>query len=52
MYALEIQNLQKKFGDFTLDVTFSLPKGCVMGLIGTNGAGKSTTIKLVRSAPG
>ena len=47
MYALEIQNLQKKFEGFSLDVSFSLPKGCVMGLIGTNGAGKSTTIKLV-----
>ena len=47
MYALEIQNLQKNFEGFTLNVTFSLPKGCVMGLIGTNGAGKSTTIKLV-----
>ena len=47
MYALEIQNLQKKFEGFSLDVSFSLSKGCVMGLIGTNGAGKSTTIKLV-----
>ena len=47
MYALEIKNLTKNFTDFSLNVTFSLPKGCVMGLIGTNGAGKSTTIKLV-----
>ena len=47
MYALEIQNLQKNFEGFALDVSFSLPKGCVMGLIGTNGAGKSTTIKLI-----
>jgi len=29
------------------DVNFSLPKGCIMGFVGENGAGKSTTIKLM-----
>lgn len=46
--ALEIRNLSKKYTDFTLDkVNLTLPKGCIMGFIGENGAGKSTTIKLV-----
>lgn len=45
---LEVKNLSKDFGGFKLDnVTFSLPKGCVMGFIGENGAGKTTTIKLI-----
>lgn len=45
---LEVKNLSKDFGGFKLDgVTFSLPKGCVMGFIGENGAGKTTTIKLL-----
>lgn len=46
--ALEIKNLTKTFDDFTLDnVSLTLPEGCIMGFIGENGAGKSTTIKLV-----
>ncbi len=48
MNALELKNLTKSFGDFTLDsLTLTLPKGCILGLIGENGAGKSTTIKLI-----
>jgi len=47
-YAIEIKGLTKKYADFTLDhVSFSLPAGCIMGLIGENGAGKSTIIKLI-----
>lgn len=47
-HALEINQLRKEYGGFTLDnVTFSLPSGCIMGLIGENGAGKTTTIKLI-----
>ncbi len=46
--ALEITGLTKKYADFTLDnVSFTLPSGCIMGFIGENGAGKSTTIKLI-----
>lgn len=46
--ALEIRQLTKRFSDFTLDhVDISLPRGTIMGLIGSNGAGKSTTIKLI-----
>lgn len=48
MNALEIKNLTKKFSGFTLDnLNLTLPCGCIMGLIGENGAGKSTTIKLI-----
>lgn len=46
MEALRIENLTKKYQGFALDnVTFSLPKGSIMGFIGENGAGKTTTIK-------
>lgn len=45
---LEIRDLTKEYKDFKLDhISFSLPSGCIMGLIGENGAGKSTTIKLI-----
>jgi len=48
MNALEITNLTKTFPGFTLDnLTLTLPSGCIMGLIGENGAGKSTAIKLI-----
>ena len=48
MNALEIKDLTKSFGDFKLDgLNLTLPSGCIMGLIGENGAGKSTTIKLI-----
>ena len=45
---LEINHLNKKYGDFTLDdINFKLPKGQILGFIGENGAGKSTTIKSI-----
>lgn len=48
MNALEIRNLTKSFAGFKLDrLNLTLPSGCIMGLIGENGAGKSTTIKLI-----
>ena len=48
MNALEINNLSKSYADFSLDnLNLTLPSGCIMGLIGENGAGKSTTIKLI-----
>ena len=48
MNALEIKNVSKSFSGFCLDnVSLTLPSGCIMGLIGENGAGKSTTIKLI-----
>ena len=48
MNALEIKNVSKSFSGFCLDdISLTLPSGCIMGLIGENGAGKSTTIKLI-----
>lgn len=44
--SLEVRNLCKRYPVFTLqDVSLSIPQGAVMGLIGRNGAGKSTTLK-------
>ena len=48
MNAIEVKDLTKTLGNFTLDhLTFALPGGCILGLIGENGAGKSTTIRLL-----
>ena len=48
MNALELKNVTKKYPDFCLDgIDLTLPSGCIIGLIGQNGAGKSTTIKLI-----
>ena len=48
MNALEIKNLTKSYPGFALEnLNLTLPSGCIMGLIGENGAGKSTTIKLI-----
>ena len=45
---LEVTNLRKEYPGFTLkNISFSLPRGFIMGFIGPNGAGKSTTIKLI-----
>lgn len=51
MNAIEVKNLTKKYTGFILDnISFSLPSGSIMGLVGENGAGKSTTIKLIMNA--
>ena len=48
MNSLEIKELCKSYSTFKLDnISLNLPCGCVMGLVGENGAGKSTTIKLI-----
>ncbi|MEG0277482.1 MAG: ABC transporter ATP-binding protein [Coprobacillus sp.] len=47
-YALEINHLNKTYVDFKVkDVSLSVPKGTIVGLIGENGAGKSTIINTV-----
>lgn len=46
--AIEIKGLSKKYDGFTLDnVSFEVAKGSIMGFIGQNGAGKSTTINSI-----
>ena len=44
---IKITNLQKNYKDFSLNVSLEVPAGTVTGLIGRNGAGKSTTIKAI-----
>ena len=42
---LEINGLVKKYKDFILNCTMNVERGCITGLVGENGAGKSTTFK-------
>ena len=49
--AIEIRGLCKHYKDFSLEnLNLDLPYGCVLGLVGENGAGKSTTIRLIMDA--
>lgn len=53
MNAIEIKGLEKCYEGFQLGgFDLILPSGCIMGLVGENGAGKSTTIKLIMNAIG
>lgn len=47
--AIEVTNLSKRFGTFTAvdDVSFSVQRGEIFGFLGANGAGKSTTIRML-----
>lgn len=48
MNAIEIRHVTKNYSSFQLeDMNLVLPSGCIMGLVGENGAGKSTTIGLI-----
>lgn len=48
MNAIELSHVEKNYGQFQIrDLNLVLPSGYIMGLIGENGAGKSTTIKMI-----
>ncbi|MCR6853749.1 ABC transporter ATP-binding protein [Paenibacillus jamilae] len=45
---LELKNVCKSYEDFAVkNISFTLPRGYIMGFVGPNGAGKSTTIKII-----
>ena len=51
MNAIELSHVTKHFPGFTLqDLSFTVPSGTICGLVGENGAGKSTTIRLLMGA--
>ncbi len=46
--VLEAKGLKKEYDRFSLrDVSFAIPRGYIMGLIGPNGSGKTTTIRML-----
>lgn len=48
MNAVEVRNLSKVYKNFSLnDISFTLPSGYILGLIGRNGSGKSTLIDML-----
>ena len=48
MNAIELSHVNKSFGDFAIqDLNLAVPSGTICGLVGENGAGKSTTIRLL-----
>ncbi|MDO4475279.1 MAG: ABC transporter ATP-binding protein [Lachnospiraceae bacterium] len=44
---VNIDHLCKQYGDYRLDISMQIPSGRIVGLVGKNGAGKSTTIKAI-----
>ena len=44
---ITMQNVRKTYGNFIFEMSMELPEGQILGLIGKNGAGKSTAIKLI-----
>ena len=51
MNAIELSHINKSFGDFAIrDLNLAVPNGTICGLVGENGAGKSTTIRLLMGA--
>ena len=53
MNAIDCRGLHKTYEGFALhDLSFSLPSGTILGLVGENGAGKSTTLRLLMNTIG
>lgn len=51
MNAIELSHVNKSFGGFAIqDLSLTVPSGTICGLVGENGAGKSTTIRLLMNA--
>ena len=51
MNAIELSHVNKSFGGFAIqDLSLTVPSGTICGLVGENGAGKSTTIRLIMNA--
>ena len=51
MNAIELSHINKSFGDFAIrDLNLTVPSGTICGLVGENGAGKSTTVRLLMGA--
>ena len=51
MNAIELSHINKSFGDFAIrDLNLTVPSGTICGLVGENGGGKSTTIRLLMGA--
>lgn len=48
-YVIKVEGLTKRFGEFVAvnDISFSIPKGSIFALLGPNGSGKTTTIKII-----
>lgn len=44
---IKINDIKKNYQNFNLDCSFEVPEGCITGLIGRNGAGKSTVFKSI-----
>ena len=44
---VQLEHVRKKDGSFTLELNMQIPEDRIIGLIGANGAGKSTTFKLM-----
>ena len=49
MNSIEVQNLTKRFGNFISvdNISFNVKEGEIFGFLGANGAGKSTTIRML-----
>ena len=48
-FMIKAQNLTKKFEEFTAleNITCTIADGCIYGMVGSNGAGKSTFLRII-----